>query len=142
MMTVLFGDIKNGRLQRLQFLGYSLLVSVLTVVIMMGVVVAIAGAEKFAGGDLQQAQAAIRESLGGPFMVIFAIFMLVIFFIQANLMAKRIRDMGLPGWWVVLALVIIAGLVGGMMSEQAGGVFQGIVTLILLFVPSNSFAKS
>jgi len=142
MLNVLFGSIANGRLQRLPFLGYSLLVSVLFIVIMMGVVVAIVGAEKLVGGDLQQAQAAIAQSLGIPFMILLAVFMAVMFFIQANLMAKRIRDMGLPGWWMVLALVIIGGVVGGMASEQAGAVFQGIISLVLLLVPSNSFGKS
>jgi uncharacterized membrane protein YhaH (DUF805 family) len=142
MFVVLFGDIKNGRLQRLPFLGYSLLIFVLLMLVMMGIVLAIVGAEKFVGGDLQQAQAAIAQSLGIPFVVLFAIFMVVMFFIEANVMAKRIRDIGLPGWWVVLALAVIGSVVGRMVSEQAGGSFQMLVFVLLLLVPSNSFGKS
>jgi len=141
MLTVLFGDIKNGRLQRLPFLGYSLLIAVFSMLVMMGIVVAIVGAEKLVGGDLQQAQAAIAQNMGTPFIILFSVFMAVMMFIQLNLMAKRIRDMGLPGWWVVLAVLIIAGLIGGATSEQAGGGFQMLVFLLLVLIPSNSFGK-
>jgi len=142
VLTVLFGDIKNGRLQRLPYLGYSVLITVLVMAVMMGIVAAIVGAEKLVGGDLQQAQAAIAQSMGIPFIILFSLFMVVMVFIQLNLMAKRIRDMGLPGWWIALAVLIIAGLIGGATSEQAGGGFQMLVFLLLVLIPSNSFGKS
>ena len=142
MLTAFFGDITNGRLQRLPFLGYSLLVTLLFFGFMFAVVFAMGAGEKLIGGDLQQAQATLAQALGVPFIIIFAVFMAVVLFVQANLMAKRIRDMGLPGWWVVLALVIVSGLLGSMVSEEAGGGFHSLVFLILLLVPSNAFGKS
>ena len=142
MLTALFGDITNGRLQRLPFLGYSVLVTLLFFGFVFGVVFAIGAGEKLIGGDLQQAQDTLAQALGIPFIIIFALFMAVMIFVQMNLMAKRIRDMGLPGWWVVLALVIVSGLLGSMVSEEAGGGFHSLVFLILLLVPSNAFGKS
>jgi uncharacterized membrane protein YhaH (DUF805 family) len=142
MLTTFFGDITNGRLQRLPFLGYLLLVILLFFGFVFAVIFAMGAGEKLIGGDLQQAQATLAQTLGIPFVIIFAVFMAVVLFVQANLMAKRIRDMGLPGWWVVLVLVIVSGVLGSMVSEQAGGGFHTLVYLILLLVPSNAFGKS
>ena len=142
MLTALFGDITNGRLQRLPFLGYSVLVTLLFFGFVFAVVFAIGAGEKLIGGDLQQAQDTLAQALGIPFIIVFALFMAVMLFVQMNLMAKRIRDMGLPGWWVVLVLVIVSGVVGSMVSEQAGGGLNSVVFLVLLLVPSNAFGKS
>jgi uncharacterized membrane protein YhaH (DUF805 family) len=65
----------------------------------------------------------------------------VLFFAGANLTAKRIRDIGLPGWWSVLAIALLVGLVSGAVSEQAGSVIQLAIWLALVLVPTNVLAK-
>ncbi|MBW2208518.1 MAG: hypothetical protein JRG79_16550, partial [Deltaproteobacteria bacterium] len=61
MIKALFGDVKTGRLMRLQYLGYSLLLSLLMFGFGLAIVLAIGAGEHIIGGDLQQAQDKLRE---------------------------------------------------------------------------------
>ena len=142
MFKVLFGDISNGRLQRLAFLGYIVLLTLLFMAAMFGVVFAFGTGESIIGGDLQQAQDMLRETLGIPFIIIFMAMMMLLFFAQMNLAAKRIRDIGLPGWWVVLLLLLLGGVTSAMMTKEQGGGLHFLVFLLLVLIPSGSFGKS
>jgi len=141
MFNILFGDIKTGRLLRLQYIGYSLLIAFPFFAFMMLVVLAIGAGEHILGGNLQEAQDQLRQWFTLPFMLVFGVFMAVVAFVSFNLMAKRFRDMGLPGWWAVLAIVVQGMIVSASVSEQAGGVFHTVIWLLLLFVPSNALKK-
>jgi uncharacterized membrane protein YhaH (DUF805 family) len=102
MLKSYFGDVKSGRLQRLPFLGYFILLQIIMVAIAVGIGAGIGAVENLVGGDLQQAQEMLRTRFGIPVIILLAILYGALFFAMLNLEAKRIRDMGLPGWWPLL----------------------------------------
>ena len=135
------GDVSNGRLARLPFLGYSLLVSVLLIGFVLAIIVAIGAGEHLIGGDLQQAQAKLREWFTLPFLIVFGLIIALVLFVSANLKAKRFRDIGLPGWWSVLAVVVLTGVVSAAVSNQASNSLYWLIWLALVLIPSNTFGK-
>ena len=54
MLKVLFGDVKGGRLARLPYLGYLVLLAVIGMAIVFGGIVIVGGIERMMGGDIQQ----------------------------------------------------------------------------------------
>jgi uncharacterized membrane protein YhaH (DUF805 family) len=141
MIKALLGDVKTGRLMRLQYLGYSLLVYLLMFGFVFVVILAIGAGEHIIGGDLQHAQDKLREMFTLPAMIVFAVIMPLFLFMVANIMAKRIRDIGLPGWWSVLAIIVITGIVSYMVSNEVSNGLSTLIWVVLLLVPSNSQAK-
>ncbi len=139
MMTQLVGDIREGRLARLPYLGYSILLLVLMFVFVLGTVSAIGIAEHILGGELEVAQEKLFDSFSGPAAIVFFLCWLLFMFASLNIMAKRIRDIGLPGWWTVLALVLITGASYAIVSEGTGSTLDLLVWIALLVIPSNSF---
>jgi len=137
MLTKLFGDITLGRLARLPFLGYSLLLNLIWVLTLLGIVLAIGAAESFIGGDLQQAQQMLTEQLSLPFFIIFIPFSLLLVFAGFNITAKRIRDIGLPGWKSLIIFIILAAIISFYVSPGIAKLFNSIFALLLLFVPGN-----
>ena len=126
---------------RLQYLGYSLLVYLLMFGFVFVVILAIGAGEHIIGGDLQHAQDKLREMFTLPAMIVFAVIMPLFLFMVANIMAKRIRDIGLPGWWSVLAIIVITGIVSYMVSNEVSNGLSTLIWVVLLLVPSNSQAK-
>ena len=139
MIKALFGEVKTGRLMRLQYQGYSLLLSLLMFGFGMAVVLAIGASEHIIGGDLQQDQ--LREMFTLPVMLVMAVVMPLFVFIGSNIMAKRIRDIGLPGWWMVLAIFVVSGVVSYMISDEISGGLNTLIWVVLLLVPSNALVK-
>ena len=141
MLKALFGDIHHGRLKRLQYVGYSLLLSLLMIGFGFAVVAAIGLGEDFIGGDLQQVQDMLRERLTLPYMIVFAVATLLFMFTGANIMSKRIRDIGLPGWWSVLALLVLFTALSYAVSDQISSILQSLVWLLLSLIPGDSVAS-
>ena len=141
MIKALLGDVKTGRLMRLQYLGYSLLVYLLMFGFVFVVILAIGAGEHIIGGDLQHAQDKLREMFTLPAMIVFAVIMPLLLFMVANIMAKRIRDIGLPGWWSVLAIIVITGIVSYRVSNEVSNGLSTLIWVVLLLVPSNAQAK-
>ena len=139
MFKVLFGDISNGRLMRLPYLGYSLLIDLLVIGFVIAVILTIGAGEQTIGGNLQQAQDMLREWFTLPFFIVFGLFMLLFVYAGFNIMAKRIRDIGLPGWWVLLAIIVLESVVTYTVSQKAGGNSHILITVVLLLIPSNTF---
>jgi len=141
MIKALFGEVKTGRLMRLQYLGYSVLLSLLMFGFGLAVVMAIGAGEHIIGGDLQQAQDQLREMFTLPVMLVMAVVMPLFLFIGVNIMAKRIRDIGLPGWWTVLAIFIVSGVVSYLVSDNAGSIVNTLAWVALVLVPGNALTK-
>jgi uncharacterized membrane protein YhaH (DUF805 family) len=140
VLKTLFGDVHSGRLKRLQYVGYSLLLSLLMIGFGFAVVAAIGLGEDFIGGDLQQVQDMLRERLTLPYMIVFAVATLLFMFTGANIMSKRIRDIGLPGWWSVLALLVLFTALSYAVSDQISSILQSLVWLLLSLIPGDSVA--
>ena len=141
MFKVLIGDIKDGRLVRLPYLGYSLLLILLSVGFVFAIIIAIGAGEHIIGGDLQQAQDKLRAWFTLPFFIVFGLFFMLILFAGLNIMAKRIRDIGLPGWWSVLAIAVVTGVVSVAISDQASSGLHTLIWLALLLIPTNAFNR-
>jgi uncharacterized membrane protein YhaH (DUF805 family) len=148
MLNTYFGDVTSGRLQRLPFLGYFILLQIVILAIAIGIGVGLGVAENLVGGDLQQAQEMLRTRFGIPVMIMLAILFGTLLFAMLNLEAKRIRDMGLPGWWTLLAVlifsVIITALLSGFLDPELGNrvssIISAIAFLALVFIPSDTFS--
>ena len=138
MFRVLLGDIRQGRLPRLPYLGYSLLIMALMFGFGVAIAVAAGVGEQLIGGDLQQAQDRLREWFAVPAMLVIALVVLLLLFMSANIMAKRVRDIGLPGWWVVLAVTVLTGMLGYWVSEEVGNGLHTLVWVVLLLVPGKA----
>jgi len=141
MLKRLFGEITDGRLRRLPYLGYSVLLAALSLGFAIALGLMIGAGEQLIGGDLQQAQAKLAEWFTLPFMVVFGLVVALFAFAGANIMAKRIRDIGLPGWWSVLAIVVLTGVVSVAISAQASNGLYLLITLALLLIPTDALAK-
>jgi len=169
MLKVYFGEWGNGRLQRLAYLGYHVLLMFIVVAVIFFSIFTVGAAENFVGGDLIATQAMLGERFG--FLAIFGIVALIMAMIvgQINIMAKRIRDMGLPAVWTILGIIVVSMLlnmlfpaqvieVGTAVVKTAGGaaaaattqtvsssivqLFDTVVFLCLLFIPSDAFRKN
>jgi uncharacterized membrane protein YhaH (DUF805 family) len=117
----------NGRVGRLAYFGYSLLMGVILVVI--GLILVLP----------------TRNSPNGPMVatVAFALLALVAIYAGFCLCAKRLHDLDLHAWhyvWMVLLPSIVSG--AGSATHQlalniVGGLFQLFVGLYLLFWPGT-----
>ena len=140
MFRVLLGDVRDGRLQRLPYLGYWLLLMLLMFGFMLAMGLAAGVGEHIISGDLQAAQEKLRDWFALPAMLVMMVAMPLFFFMEANIMAKRIRDIGLPGWWVVLAIVLLTGSLSYMLSPQVSNGAQTLIWVLLLLIPTGAFA--
>ena len=150
MFKTYFGDVTSGYLQRLPFIGYIVLLYVLFFALMLAGAASLGIAENLVGGDLTQAQQMLAEKFGRPAMIIIVIVFAAVFFASLNLEAKRIRDMGLPGWWTLLAvwiisavILVIVNVVTGsdpVLSKTISSAMSAIGVLALIFIPGDTFS--
>ena len=64
MLKTYYGEWGTGKLQRLPYLGYHLLLIVLIVAIIMGTIFAVGAAENFIGGNLAETQKMLMDKFG------------------------------------------------------------------------------
>lgn len=142
MLRVLLREVRDGRLRRLPYLGYGLLLGALMAMVGFMLVVFLGGAATLTGADLQETQTRIGEHLGPVGVPLLAILGLGFGFAALNLQAKRLRDMGLPGWLTLAGIVLLEVGLSLAIAPQIGSVVNGIIWLALLLVPSNAFGGS
>lgn len=142
MFKVLFGEVTKGRLMRLPYLGYSLLLVFLMIAFVAAVVLAIGAGEHLIGGDLQLAQDKLREWFTLPFIVIFGLVSASLVFGGVNIMAKRIRDIGLPGWWLVVAIIALEGVLSYAVSKQASSGLHTLIWVVFMLIPTNAINRT
>ncbi len=150
MLKTYFGDVTSGYLQRLPFIGYIVLLYVLFFALMLAGAASLGLAENLIGGDLQETQAMLQKKLGIPVVITIAVSLFLFIFATLNLKAKRIRDMGLPGWWTLLAvwiisviILVIVNVVAGsdpVLSKTISSAMSAIGVLALIFIPSDTFS--
>jgi uncharacterized membrane protein YhaH (DUF805 family) len=140
MFNALWGDILRGRLQQLPFLGWYLVLGLIAVVLAFGIGAGIGAAGRMAGGEPLSDELALAESLGETGVLAVAVLFALLLLGQLNIMAKRLRDMGLTSaWLIVLGWLVLAGL----LAPAGGGLLSGLLSLVmlavLLLVPSDAF---
>lgn len=169
MLKVYFGEWGNGRLKRLPYLGYYVLLMFLFIAVMFAAIFTVGASEKFIGGDLVAAQQLLTDRFGMLAIVGFAALMITVLFAQVNILAKRIRDMGLPALWTILGILAVSMILNMLFPAQEVAIstevvqtaeataasvsanstvpsmivqgFDMIVFLCLLLIPSDTFNK-
>ena len=136
-----FGELKKGKLKRLAFLGYQLLLSLVIVAFALTVVLLMGLGEHIVGGDLAQAQDVLRTKFTLVFMLVFAVFILAVGFSFANIAAKRIRDIGLPAWTTLGVFLLVVILTAVIINQQTSSIIHSLFALLLLLTPSEQFNK-
>ncbi|WP_295440597.1 DUF805 domain-containing protein [uncultured Thiodictyon sp.] len=144
MFSAFFGGLRQGRLARLPFLGFWVLLWVLAVLYGVGIAFGIGLAEPLLFDGPTAAWGWLLGHFGPPVAALLGLCCLLFVLAQLNLLVKRIRDMGLPGWPMLLGLALLAAalaytLPAGRVSLDPDT--HGLLILALLLIPSGLFAR-
>ena len=169
MLKTYFGEWGEGKLQRLPYLGYHILLMFLVVAIILAGIFAVGAAENLIGGDLATTQKMLMDKFGIVAIIGIAALMFFAMLGQVNILGKRIRDMGLPVLWTILGIIAVSMILNLVFPPQevamsaaavqtADGsatavaasttttsmivqIFDLIVFLCLVLIPSNTFGN-
>lgn len=134
-----FGALATGRIGRGRFVLLTVALVGLLLAAMIVLVTALGFASDIFSGDLDAASSRLAASVGVPAVVGLVAIGLGVTFANANIVAKRARDMGLPGWPVAVVHLILSG---GATQAGEGTAGLGLVLFVLLaLVPSGQFAR-
>ncbi|MGR9072955.1 MAG: DUF805 domain-containing protein [Gammaproteobacteria bacterium] len=144
MFNAFFGDTMNGRMSRLPFLIYSLILDLIVFVFGLLIAIVTDTFDDLMSGELKNIEDMLGQPLTTPYVVVFGLFTLLILFCAMNMTAKRFRDIGLPGWVAVLSLIGIEAIVSIMLSQQNASGLHFLVWVALVLIPGNilPFAKA
>ncbi|MBY8975106.1 DUF805 domain-containing protein [Rhodobacteraceae bacterium NNCM2] len=142
MLKDYFGEFSSGRVVTNQFIALWLIlfVAFILFLILIGFGIGIAG--QMMGSSIQEAQVTLRTNLGP--VAIFVIFAtcLALFIAKLNIIAKRARDAGLPGWLTAIIFAIIIGSAAQVVDEATMGGLSLLMLVILAFIPTDYFRRS
>jgi len=138
MINTYFDEFATGRLARLPYLGYNILLVVVLIAFVAATVLLMGMAETVMGGELAMAQQKIMGALGMPYMIILGLFLLALVFAGLNVMAKRLRDIGFRGWLTVGLFLLVSVVISQVISQGASSSFSTIVGFALLLVPGDT----
>lgn len=169
MLKTYFGEWGSGKLQRLPYLGYHVLLMVIIFAVIFGGIFAVGATENILGGNLADTQAMLMDKFGMLAIIGVLALMFVALLGQVNILGKRIRDMGLPVLWTIFGIIVLSMVLNvifppEVVSVSAAAVqtadgsttavaastssvnmfvqaFDILVTLCLLFIPSNTFGS-
>ena len=169
MLKTYFGEWGDGKLQRLPYLGYHILLMVLLIAVIIGGIFAVGAAENLMGGDLEAIQELLADKLGIISVIFIAALMFITMLGQVNILGKRIRDMGLPVLWTILGIIVLSLVLNllfppqevtmSALAAKSGDVaaitanttvsttnmiiqiFDFLVFLCLVLIPSNTFGS-
>lgn len=132
-----FRSVKNGTLDRAHFFGLFVFIAVLYILFGLGMGAMIGFAEHLIGGDIQAAQAVLRDNLTLPALIVLLVLGLTFVFAIANISAKRARDIGLPGWSTIVILIALQALLTWLGYDKLSQATSTIFLLALLLVPTQ-----
>ncbi len=168
MLKTYFGEWGEGKLQRLPYLGYHVLLMFLVVAIILAGIFAVGAAENLMGGDLATTQKILMDKFGIVAIIGISLLMFIAMLGQINILGKRIRDMGLPVLWTIFAIIVLSMVLNFVFPPQevalsasavqtVGGsaavvssvtktntivqLFDTVIFLCLLLIPSNTFGN-
>jgi len=136
LLLILFGNLKEGRLDR----GNSVLATVLAAFALLCIMLALGSVTGLVSSSPGVVEGFLRESMKGPGFFILTILGLAFVFVHSNLSAKRYRDMGLKGWQTLLGVSLIMSLVSLILGPTISGIIQALVFLGLVLIPANAFS--
>jgi len=169
MLKIYFGEWGSGKLQRLPYLGYYILLMVIVFVIIFGGIFAVGAGETIMGGDIAATQAMFMDKFGILAIMGIVALMFIAMLGQVNILGKRIRDMGLPVLWTILGIILLSMMLNvifpphevamsaATISSADGSatavaasttttnmivqIFDMVVFLCLVLIPSNTFGN-
>ena len=130
-LNILWGDYSNGQLNRVGFFKSALIISSLAVLFLVLILFLIFGAVNIVGGNLQEAQTYITQKLEIPFLIVSVFVIIGLIFAKINICAKRIRNIGLPGWVSLIIAISFNLIVHNIAGQNTGYLFSFLVLLIL-----------
>ena len=166
MLKTYFGEWGTGRLQRLPYLGYHILLMVLIMAVIFGGIMLVGATENILGGDLAATQNMLMNKFGIVAVIAIVLLVFVVMLGQVNILGKRIRDMGLPVLWTILGIIAISMVLNvifppqemtmaaasvqttdGSATAMAASattsvvvqIFDMLIFACLVFIPSNTF---
>jgi uncharacterized membrane protein YhaH (DUF805 family) len=110
-------------------------------VIATSIVRSVASAAALLGGNRETAQTALHEALDQPLVVLLLIITAVLLIVLANIAAKRLRNLGLPGWIALLCAAVVALVVLRIWAPSAAYSFFMVLWLVLLFMPADTLRR-
>ncbi len=137
MFGKIFAELTGARMARLPYFAYTLLLTVTLVVVVFAIVTGIAGFENLRDGNITAIEKRFAEDAGGTLLIAFILFLLTLMFAHFNLMAKRLRDIGFPGWPGVLAVFVGTAVVTAVIGDNYAGTINTLVWLVLVLIPGN-----
>jgi len=169
MFKIYFGEWGSGKLQRLPYLGYHILLMVIVFAVIFGGIFAVGASESIIAGNLADTQAMLMDKFGLLAILGIVALMFIAMIGQVNILAKRIRDMGLPVLWTILGIIVLSLILNVIFPPQevamsatavqtANGsatavaassttsnmivqMFDMVIFLCLIFIPSNTFSN-
>ena len=169
MLKIYFGEWGTGKLQRLPYLGYHVLLMVLIVTIIFGSIMLVGTIENMIGGSIAETQTMLMEKFGILGIIGIVILVFATILAQVNILGKRLRDMGLPVLWTILGIIAISMVLNvifppqevsmaaasvqttnGSATTMAASttttsmivqIFDMIIFACLVFIPSNTFGS-
>lgn len=137
----LFGAVRGGTIHRIHFFWYIAGLWTVGAAVLMTLSLSIGMQQPMEGLTTEQAQQAARDTLGSIGQVVVIVLGLLFLFAQVNLIAKRIRDTGLPGWLTLVAAVTVTGLCTSLIGPGVGAIVNMVFWITLLFTPPGIFAR-
>ena len=169
MFKIYFGEWGSGKLQRLPYLGYHILLMVIILAIIFGGIFAVGASGSIIGGDIVTTQAMLMDKFGMLAIIGIVTLMFIAMIGQVNILGKRIRDMGLPVLWTILGIILFSMILNVLFPphevamsaaavQTADGsataitasttttnmivqIFDMIIFLCLVLIPSNTFGN-
>jgi uncharacterized membrane protein YhaH (DUF805 family) len=80
----------------------------------------------------------LAKSSGIDFRWVIYPFIAVVAFVASNLTAKRIRDIGLPGWTTLVVVNVLMTALIYVVPEKLVGALSAPILLALILTPSNA----
>ena len=133
-ISELFCDIRNGRLSRLRFLVCYIATFALPLLFFCLICIPL-----FLLLDPIESFNIVTTVLAIPIIV----FGIALLFASANIEAKRFRDMGLPGWGMLIMHIFVVLIVNIIFDDDYLAIVELIINLpiflCLFFIPTNFF---
>ncbi len=142
MLKDYLGHFANGRLGRRRYVGLWLGIIGFLILAMLLVLVAVGVGVGLAEGELADLPDRVAAELGFPAIAVLIALALVAMVANLNIVAKRARDTGLPGWPVAVVYLLVSG--GGSQAGESGSVggLGLLIMLILAVIPTDQFRRS
>ncbi len=88
---------------------------------------AVGATEKVMGGDIMATQTMFMDHFGIIAVIGIVVLMFALMLAQINILAKRIRDMGLPPVWTILGIIAVSMVLNMLFPSQVVEVNTAVV---------------